>query len=300
MLYGATFCDTASRGERRRAVATDDRTRRARFGGAPEALADDELFACSPAGFVAARNALARRLRSEGDREAAEEVSRLRRPTQSVWALNQVARQDAALVAALGKASERLRVATEEALAGDSSALRPAQDAERAAIDDVVEAAEAHLIEAGEPANAVVHQRMLDTLRATSTDPPAAALLRAGRLTEDLASAGLGLDGFAGSLAPSSLARRRSRSRVATPPATVNDAEQKAAKRIDLAQARWAELDRAARQAEADARSFEHDARRGPPASRPCRRGRSQGRAGGGAGPGAGPKGPSQGRRRAS
>jgi hypothetical protein len=245
-------------------VATADRRRGVRPEAAPEPPGDDELFVCPPSGFVEARNALARRLRAQGDREAAAEVSRLRRPTQSVWALNQTARQEAALVEALGDAGQALRAATENALAGDASALRPAQEAERVTVDRVVAAAEAHLAAVGEPANPVIHQRMVDTLRATSTDPHAAAHLHAGRLTEDLTAAGLGLDGFSASPAPLTRIQRARSSGAkpsgAKPSGATSSAARAETRQNEVAKARWAKLDRAARQLEAEATSLEHDA----------------------------------------
>ncbi len=250
-------------------MLTGVRARSARLEGVPEPPPDDELFDRPPSEFVAARNALVRRLRAAGDREAAGEVSRLRRPTQSVWALNQVARHEPDLIADLGDAGSQLRTATQEALDGDPSALRLAQVAERGALDRVIEAAEAHLSAGSERRNDANHQRMLDTLRATSTDAEAAALLKQGRLTEDLTSAGLGLEGFTGHLVPpTTRARGAQTSRRGTVPAGTagetyasdEDAEEATARRNELAEARWRKLDKAASQAEAEASSAEAEA----------------------------------------
>jgi hypothetical protein len=52
----------------------------------------DPLYAGPPEEFVAARDALAKRLRADGDRATAAEVAKLRRPTATAAALNQVAR----------------------------------------------------------------------------------------------------------------------------------------------------------------------------------------------------------------
>jgi hypothetical protein len=221
--------------------------------------AGDELFGCPPSEFVEARNVLVRRLRAEGDRDAATEVSRLRRPTPSVWALNQVARHEPALVGDLREAIAHLRTATQEALQGDPSGLRLAQQAERTAVDTVVEAAEAHLSGLGVPASGSTHQRMLDTLRATNADSEASALLEAGRLTEDLTSAGLGLEGFSGSTALPTGTRKR-RDRAATATSAADPAEEAAAKQDELARARWTKLDNAANEAEAQAASVQAEA----------------------------------------
>ena len=50
-----------------------------------------ELFGVAPKEFVKARDALARRLAGAGRRDDAEAVAGLRRPTEVVWAINQVA-----------------------------------------------------------------------------------------------------------------------------------------------------------------------------------------------------------------
>src|SRR4051812_17139068 len=56
----------------------------------------DELYTVDPSEFVARRNALAKELRAAGDRDAAAEVSKLRRPTVVAAALNQLARRNPA------------------------------------------------------------------------------------------------------------------------------------------------------------------------------------------------------------
>ena len=69
----------------------------------------DALYGLAPEEFVAARDALARRLRKEGRREEAAEVAARRRPSAAAWALNQVARQAPAVVEAALAAGRALR-----------------------------------------------------------------------------------------------------------------------------------------------------------------------------------------------
>ncbi|HET9597895.1 MAG TPA: hypothetical protein VFP65_20075, partial [Anaeromyxobacteraceae bacterium] len=57
----------------------------------PEAAA--ALLAVPPARFTAERDALARRLASDGDPAAAAAVRKLRRPVGLAWLLNRVARE---------------------------------------------------------------------------------------------------------------------------------------------------------------------------------------------------------------
>ena len=53
----------------------------------------DELFDLPPTEFIAARDALAKQLKADGDAGAAAEVKALRRPSVAAWAVNQVARR---------------------------------------------------------------------------------------------------------------------------------------------------------------------------------------------------------------
>lgn len=51
-----------------------------------------ELLAVAPSEFVAARNARVKELRADGDRELADRVAKLRRPSVATWAVNAAAR----------------------------------------------------------------------------------------------------------------------------------------------------------------------------------------------------------------
>jgi hypothetical protein len=153
--------------------------------------AGDELFGLPPEEFVAARDDLARRLKRDGDAEAAARVKALRRPPLSAWAVNRLARERAAALDRLLAAGERLRAAHQAALAGEGAAeLRAAAKAERAAVTDLVETALELLREAGHPTTDATRDRVVATLHAAAASPEAAELVRHGRLTADLAPAG--------------------------------------------------------------------------------------------------------------
>ncbi len=94
----------------------------------------DRLFALPLDEFTSSRNALARRLKGEGETEGAEQVRSLAKPSVPAWTINQLARREKAMVKALLDAGARLRKAQERALAGShSDALRTAQAEERQA-----------------------------------------------------------------------------------------------------------------------------------------------------------------------
>ena len=155
--------------------------------------AGDELFGLPPEEFVAARDELARRLRREGDAEAAKQVKALRRPPLSAWAVNRLARERGRALGPLLAAGERLRAAHQAALAGEGAAeLRSAAKAEREAVAGLVETALELLREAGHPTTDATRDRVAATLHAAAASPEAADLVRNGRLTTDLDPSGFG------------------------------------------------------------------------------------------------------------
>jgi hypothetical protein len=156
----------------------------------------DALYALLLEEFTRARNALARRLRSGGDRDGGDAVARLPKPTVSAWALNQTQRQDPDLVNRLIAAGERLRDAQQGLLAGgDREPLAAAVADERRLVEELERAAERQLREAGRAASPALKTKLHDTLHATTVNPEARELLRIGRLAEDYQASDLGLGG---------------------------------------------------------------------------------------------------------
>ena len=153
-----------------------------------------ELYGVDLERFVKVRGELAKRLRAQGDREAAAEVAKLRKPPATAWALNQVARARPALVTELLESGAELRVATDAALRGDASAVRPAEGRHRQAADAVIDAAAARLVGAGHAGGDQARQRMAATVRAAVVDEEVARRLAGGVLDEDREAPGFGLD----------------------------------------------------------------------------------------------------------
>ena len=156
----------------------------------------DELFQRRPDEFTAARNALVKRLRSEGRKEDAARVSALRRPPITAWAINRLARLHPELIEAVISAGDVLRGATEQAIRGDRSGFQQAQADERGAIQAAVEGAAALLAQGGGNDSEAARQRMTETLRAATVDPEVADQLRRGVLQSDVSAPGFGLDGL--------------------------------------------------------------------------------------------------------
>ena len=104
----------------------------------------DRLYGLPLGEFTAARNKLAGRLRTEGDREAAEEVKGLKKPSEPAWAVNQLARADKPKMTALLRAGERLREAHQAAGGrGGRDELRAAIANERERVRELAALAEA-------------------------------------------------------------------------------------------------------------------------------------------------------------
>src|SRR5437867_2451116 len=81
------------------------------------------LFRTPPDRFVAERDAVVKGLGADGRDGEAAVVKSLRKPTASVWALNQLADREPEALAALFEAGRALRAAHQEALAGGSADL---------------------------------------------------------------------------------------------------------------------------------------------------------------------------------
>jgi hypothetical protein len=178
----------------------------------------DRLYGLPLAQFTAARDDVVRRLRSGGDRQGADEIKRLRKPTVAAWALNQVHRDDPQGVQELIGAGQRLRDAHERLLAGgDREPLQRAVAEERQLVRDLARHAERQLVAAGQSVSAAVETKLWATLRAVSADSEAGELISAGRLTRDyeISDLGLGLAPAGARIAAKVETGRRSRSEAA-------------------------------------------------------------------------------------
>lgn len=211
----------------------------------------DELFALPLDEFTPARNALAKRLKQDGDADAAEQVRGLAKPSVAAWAVNQLARREPEAVRSLLNVAARLRSAQERSLKGERAAdeLRTAQAEERQIIRGLARAAEGVLQDAGRPASGTTLERVSSLLRAAAVDEPARTTLREGRLTGDVKVSGF--DAFAGLSAPAKGRGRRAD----------NDLAERRRQKRELEQRRK-KLERSVRELEAKAEAAERDAER--------------------------------------
>jgi hypothetical protein len=171
----------------------------------------DELFDLPLDEFTAARNELAKRLKQEGDAEAAETVRSLAKPSVAAWAVNQLARREPEAIRWLLNVAARLRSAQERSLQGERAAdeLRAAQAEEREVIRKLTRTAEGILRDAGRPASGTTLERVASILRAAAVSEPGRTSLRDGQLSGDVEVSGF--DAFAGIELPTKRGRRAAR-----------------------------------------------------------------------------------------
>jgi len=197
----------------------------------------DELYREHPDGFVAARNELSRELRAAGDREEADRIKKLRRPSVAAWLLNRAALSSPRSLQGFAEACGRLEEAQGRALEGDDDAVaewRAAAARQREANAAVVETAAGLAGDAGHPVKPHALELVGETLQAASADADLRDRVMRGRLEREQSAPTLGMP----TVAPT---RRR---------------DPRAAERRDLAQAQHElarlreELDQAADRAE--------------------------------------------------
>ena len=152
----------------------------------------DDLYALPLEEFTAARNALAKELRAGGDRDEAERVAKLRKPSLPAWAINRSAREDPGLVSALLEAAAMLAEAQEAVVSGSGrELLDEAVRAEREAVEAFVAAARGELEASGSAGPAMV-DRVRKTLHAVAGDPELQEELAAARVVTDREPVGFG------------------------------------------------------------------------------------------------------------
>jgi hypothetical protein len=154
----------------------------------------DELYRAPLDEFVEKRNGLVRRLRVEGDKDLAEAVRGLAKPSVAAWAVNQLAFTQPDEISALMEAGDRLRRVQEWLLRreADPHDLRAAVEGERAAVGRLTGAARELLEATGRRAGPAVLERVAETLHAAAGDDEVRDMVVRGRLVEDRAAIGIG------------------------------------------------------------------------------------------------------------
>jgi hypothetical protein len=155
----------------------------------------DELYREHPDGFVAGRNALAKDLRAAGQRDDAERVRKLRRPSAAAWLINRAALTAPKQLEEFAEASEGLEQAQARALEGEddgAAGWRAAADRERAAAAAVLETAKRAAADVGHQAGQRALELVDETLRAAAADAELRERVVRGRVEREQSAATLG------------------------------------------------------------------------------------------------------------
>lgn len=157
-----------------------------------DALIDEAgaLYALRPEEFTAARNARARELRDD-DRELADAVAALRRPSPTAWLANQLVRHRADDVEALFELGDELREAQD---GFDAAALARFAKERRRLVSALAQEAGGLAEELGAPVRQPVLDELAQTLQAGMADASAADAVRSGRLVRSLEAVGVDVD----------------------------------------------------------------------------------------------------------
>ncbi|QIP87967.1 hypothetical protein GLX30_32535 [Streptomyces sp. Tu 2975] len=184
----------------------------------------DELYALRPHEFTAVRNQRAAEARRAGDRELAERIRALRRPTVSAWAGNMLVRREPDKVGPLISLGEGLREAHRNL---DGEQLRELGRQQHLLVGALAREARQLAAEEGQAVGEAAFHEIEATLHAVLADPEAARQWAAGHLDRPLnAPVGFtGLEAGAGATArPARPARREPEPRPEPSPEPEEDA----------------------------------------------------------------------------
>lgn len=223
----------------------------------------EDLYGLPLDQFTAARDRLAKRLRSDGDDATAAAVAKLRKPSVAAWALNIASRQSPEAVERLMASHRRLRETT------TADMLQEASRDRRSAVAELLETAVDALAAEGRPASGTTRDRINSTLLATGTDHEAESDLAAGRLVREVEPSGAGWGDIALTPPPrdtktrEKLAAEQARAKAEKLKSEAEKAEQRAERALEAlteATRRAEEAREVADRAESEAREAERAA----------------------------------------
>ena len=140
----------------------------------------DELYSGPPSVFIEHRDAAARAAKKDGDKELAQRITELRKPTVSAWLMNLLVRDDPGFADQVIALGEGLRDA-ERSL--DGPALRELSSQRRALVRSLTARARKLAQPAGQRIGDSVTQELDATLTAALADAAVAREVTSGRLT---------------------------------------------------------------------------------------------------------------------
>ena len=147
-----------------------------------------DLYGLVPEEFTAERNARAKTVRAAGDRQLAEEIRRLRKPTTAAWLINRLVRRHSEEVSQLLALGEELREAHRHL---EGKQLRALDQQRRRLIHALSAQVKEFAAELGRQLSDQVSTEVEETLRAAIADPRAGAAISSGLLTDTFEATGL-------------------------------------------------------------------------------------------------------------
>jgi hypothetical protein len=147
----------------------------------------DRLYAAPLEEFTKLRNEIVALARKEGDQEAAIRIAVLRKPSASAWVVNQISRSSQTDLQRLINAGEALEEAQRQSLSGKGAS---GFEAARKDENDAVRLIRGAIKKLFPTVSAPTLDRVITSMRAGAASAEGRALLRQGRLTEDLEPSG--------------------------------------------------------------------------------------------------------------
>jgi hypothetical protein len=143
----------------------------------------DELYGVPPGDFTATRDARSQEARAAGERELAERIHRLRRPTTAAWASNLLVREQPDEARTLLELGEALRQAHHDL---DGSQLRVLSARQHRITAGLARQAQELTARAGRRIGDDAQREVAETLHAALADPQLGEEWIAGRLSKPL------------------------------------------------------------------------------------------------------------------
>lgn len=175
-------------------------------GGVDQAAEAARLYGLPLDEFTAERDATAKRLRADGNREAADAIRKLRKPSVAAGAINRAVRAEPAAAKRLLKSGEQLENAQAAAISGSAADLRAASGEHAAAIEELMKAVAAELGD-----SKAIADRARETLRAIASDAALREQFATGTLVREGEAVGFGAQAIAGAKPAKSRAARSSK-----------------------------------------------------------------------------------------
>jgi hypothetical protein len=218
----------------------------------------EELYGASPGDFTKTRAALVKRLHDAGDEEGAAALRGKRKPTQSAWILNQLARRHPDEVTELVDVGRGLARAQRSAIRGNTTtSLRETIDRQRKVVAQLTRVARKVMADLG-VRSAGHFDEVAAALRTAVVDPVVGAQLEEGRLDKAPEAAA----GFGGPMPSTAEVRSKRPSAKAKENAQEKARKRRERKKLAAATAELRRAETAARKDQTRADEAREEARR--------------------------------------